>query len=257
MLSICFVWFVSSIAAQELETFERADSVYEGLRSLPWSEKELDAIAEVLPGKFYKFTDASEERFKSEAPKHRIIHLATHAIIDDKAPLYSKLIFAKNPKGREDGLLHTYELYNMRLNADLAVLSACNTGSGMLVRGEGVISLARGFLYAGCPSIVMSLWSIDDKSTSLLMRNFYEGLSQGLTKDEALRESKLKMINSGDPVMSNPYYWAGFVTIGDTRPIRIENPGRPDWWIYILAGIIIVLAGLATRFRKKFLKLSR
>ncbi|MBX7152751.1 CHAT domain-containing protein [bacterium] len=241
-----------SVKAQDSDVFERADSVYEGLRPLPWSEKELDAISEVIAGKFYKFSEATEERFKSEAPKHRIIHLATHTIIDDKEPLYSKLVFAKSPNDKEDGLLHTYELYNMQLNADLAVLSACNTGSGKLVRGEGVMSLARGFFYAGCPSIVMSLWAIDDRSTSVLMHNFYERLSEGLSKDEALREAKLAMINSGDPVMSNPYYWAGFVAIGDTHPIQIEKPSQM-YWVFVVPSVVI-LAGFFIVFRKKFIQ---
>ncbi len=115
----------------------------------------------------------------------------------------------------------------MQLKANLAVLSACNTGSGKLSRGEGIMSLARGFMYAGCPSVITSLWSVDDKSTAVIMKHFYEGLSKGLSKDDALRASKLSYLKNADEIKSNPFYWAGFVLIGNPDAIHLKQ-GEPE-----------------------------
>jgi CHAT domain-containing protein len=196
------------------------------LRDLPWAEKELKSAASVVRSELYLRGDATEDAFKTNAGRFGIIHLATHVILDDKEPLYSKFVFTKNPASGEDGYLHLYELYNLRLRANMAVLSACQTGIGKNIKGEGMMSLARGFAYAGCPSVVMSLWSIDDKATSMVVSGFYNGLAQGKSKDIALRDAKLALINSRDPILSNPYYWAGLVVIGNTEPLVISPIGK-------------------------------
>jgi CHAT domain-containing protein len=115
----------------------------------------------------------------------------------------------------EDGLLQVYEIFNLKLNADLVVLSACKSGLGKKVRGEGLIGLTRAFMYAGAPSVVVSLWSVVDRSTASLMVKFYETLNQAGDKAEALRQAKLKMIQN--PLYAHPYYWAPFVLIGSAN----------------------------------------
>jgi CHAT domain-containing protein/Tfp pilus assembly protein PilF len=202
-----------------------------------------------VKGKSYCHRYATEEAFKNRAPEAGIIHLATHAIVDDRNPLYSKLVFANDESSREDGFLNTYELYNIRLNADLVVLSACNTGYGKLVRGEGIMSLARGFMYAGCPSIVMSLWPVDDLSTKRLMDHFYQGLASGLRKDEALRRAKIEYINEADNVKSNPFYWAGFVSIGS--PDSVNLPSKINYTLWIIAFVVLVIATTLVYQKKK------
>ncbi|KAB2879980.1 CHAT domain-containing protein [bacterium] len=218
------------------------------LRDLPWAEKELTNASGLVQSDLYVGRNATEDAFKQNAGRFGIIHLATHVILDDKEPLYSKFVFSKNPESEEDGFLHLYELYYMRLHANMAVLSACYTGTGKSVKGEGMMSLARGFVYAGCPSVVMSLWAIDDKSTSVIVNKFYEGLAQGSSKDAALRDAKLFFINSRDPVLSNPYYWAGLVTIGDTKPLKLTPPGDDGgYWFFSLVAVIFVVTFLTLR----------
>lgn len=210
------------------------------LRDLPWSEKELKGVSEIVQSDLYLRSDATEDAFKQNAGRFGIIHLATHVILDDKEPLYSKFVFFKNPDSNEDGFLHLYELYTMRLHANMAVLSACRTGIGKSVKGEGMMSLARGFAYAGCPSVVMSLWAIDDKATSIVVNKFYEGLAQGRSKDAALRDAKLSLINSRDPVLSNPYYWAGLVVVGNTDSLPLTPPGDDGgYWFFGFVAVIL------------------
>lgn len=212
------------------------------LRDLPWAEKELQSIASVVKSELYLRGDATEAAFKKNAGRFGIIHLAQHVILDDKEPLYSKFIFSDSPGSGEDGYLHLYELYNLRLRANMVVLSACQTGIGKNIKGEGMMSLARGFTYSGCPSVVMSLWSIDDKATSVIITDFYRKLAQGKTKDVALRDAKLNMIQSGDPVLSNPYYWSGLVVIGSTESLEIPPPENfISYRIYATAVIVSIL----------------
>jgi CHAT domain-containing protein len=202
------------------------DSLRGSLIPLNWAEKEVTSISDLMNGEAYCYRRASEKMFKERAPKAGILHIATHAVVNDVNPLFSKLIFSPEPASGEDGFLNTYELYNMKLNAQLVVLSACNTGYGTLVRGEGIMSLARGFMYAGCPAIIMSLWPVDDQSTSLLMQKFYEGLKKGQNKDEALRNAKLDFLKNADEVKANPFYWSGMIFVGDMNPLPTDQKGK-------------------------------
>ena len=143
---------------------------------LKYTTDEIRNASSFFDGMTFTGSQATESSFKRHGGEFQILHLAMHAIIDEENPLQSKLIFTQDQDTLEDGFLNAYELYNMRLTAEMAVLSACNTGFGKLVRGEGVLSLGRAFAYAGCPSIVMSLWPAQDKATADIMRYFYQGL---------------------------------------------------------------------------------
>ena len=215
---------------------------------LKWSEKEVRDINRILSGKIFIHQDASESNFKQYARDANIIHLATHVLIDDNAPLYSRFLFSTANDTLEDGLLHTHELYNMHLNASLAVLSACNTGTGKMVRGEGIMSLARGFMYENCPNVLVSLWPVDDKTTAEIMQLFYAGLKQGLNKDNALREAKLTYLKNADEVKSNPFYWANFILIGDANPIHFKH--KPNFIVLSFIALVIIFS-LAIVFRNK------
>ncbi len=193
------------------------------LEKLPMAEKEIANSARIWNGKSMLNADATEENFKKMAANAGIIHIASHTIIDDNDPMNSKLVFSPGADTLEDGLLHTYELYNMELNAQLACLSACNTGFGQLKGGEGVVSLAKGFFYAGVPNVLMSLWSVPDNSTSEIMTTFYEELKKGEGKSDALRNAKLAYLASADENSSDPYYWAAFTMIGDNEPIETDT----------------------------------
>ena len=191
----------------------------EKLYPLKGIKKEAEAISKLVGGHKYLDKDASEENFKKIAADYDILHLAMHTLIDDYDPMYSKMAFEQSNNGLEDGFLNTYELYNMKLNSRMAVLSSCNSGAGKLHRGEGVISLARGFIYAGCPSIVMTLWTVEDMSGVKLMKSFYGYLKKGNNKSKALQQSKIDFIENADQLKAHPYFWAGYVIIGNNQPL--------------------------------------
>ncbi len=218
---------------------------------LRWNQQEVERIGEYLPGTSYTQNEAVEHRFKEEAGRYNIVHLAMHALVDDQNPMYSRLVFNQDTADTlEDGSLYAYELYNMEIPADLAVLSACETGYGKLERGEGIMSLARAFAYAGCPSIVMSHWLVDDKASAQLMDHFYRYLSEGLPKDEALRQAKLAYLETASVQKAHPFFWSNFVMVGNNEPII--PPTAPIKQIFYVVGallLLFVLVGIAYRFR--------
>ena len=225
-----------------------------GLSPLPAVEKEVEYISKFVTSDIFKDEFAQEKDFKELASDYDILHLAMHTILNDTLPMYSRLAFAKPTKNSDDdGWLNTSEIYNMQLRARMAVLSACNTGSGKLQKGEGVMSLARGFLYAGCPSIIMTLWEVEDESGALVMKDFYRMLSQGKSKDEALRLAKLSHIKSADPLKAHPHYWLGYVAVGNSEPLFAS---KDLYFILALFGIIILIFIDQTYRKKKKAKID-
>ena len=149
--------------------------------------------------------------------------------------------------------LHAYEIYNMELEAELTVLSACNTGSGKMVRGEGIMSLSRAFLYAGCPNVVFSLWQADDLATKEIMSAFYKQMSEQTGKDKALRNAKLEFLKNASQEQGHPFHWATFVLVGNDEPVSLDNSLSGQW----LLGIALLLgSGLFFFFRKRKQKAS-
>lgn len=223
----------------------------EYLKPIPGVIEEVKGITKYIKGKLFINYDAIENNFKSVIRKNRILHLAMHTIIDEEDPMYSSLAFTINADSVEDGFLNTYEIYNLKFNSPLTVLSACKTGFGKLERGEGIMSLARGFFYAGCPSIVMTLWSVEDISSSQLMPLFYKYLSKGKSKPHALRLAKLEYLKNADPLKAHPFFWAGYVNIGDPSAIR----GNNFYW-YILILVCAILGILILIRKRKIFKSS-
>jgi CHAT domain-containing protein len=160
--------------------------------------------------------DADEKSFKVLAPTYATIHLATHGVLDNRDPLYSHLLLTKTEGDVEnDGSLEAREIMTMRLNADLVVLSACETGSGRISPGEGVIGMSWAFFVAGTRSMIVSQWRVNSTSTSQLMKNFYKSLARQQNrgnKSTALREASVRLLK--DPSYRHPFYWAGFVLVG-------------------------------------------
>ena len=161
------------------------------------------------------------------------LHLAMHALTEDAHPLQSKLIFSQTNDTLEDNFLNVYEIYGLDLNAELAVLSACNTGYGTLVRGEGPASLAQAFAYAGCPSVVMSKWRADDAASSTLMIAFFNYLKEGMSKSAALQQAQADYLAAADPAHAHPYFWSNFSVIGSNKPLQTE-PSNGWWWLLLL-----------------------
>ena len=219
---------------------EASTRYHELLTPLRFNRREANNIKQYLSGVAYLDQAAVEKRFKQEAHRYRVIHLAMHALADDQQPMNSQLVFSQHSTDSlEDNRLHAYELYDMKLSADLAVLSACETGYGKLEQGEGIMSLARAFAYAGCPSIVMSHWLVDDAASAELMDVFYNYLSDGMPKDEALQQAKLAYLASATAQRAHPFFWSNFVLVGDATPLaNMANDGK---WLYVGGGVLMLL----------------
>jgi len=225
---------------------------------LPNSEKEVESIAKLVKGKqnkTYTKKQAEETRIKKEAKDFRILHFATHFVANDQQSIYSKLVLSKDEKNLNDGFLYTYEVFNLPLNAELAVLSACNTALGKLSKGEGFIGISRAFLYAGVPSLVLSLWSVEDESTSEIMTNFYSNLNDRMNKNQALRMAKLDFINQNrENEQCDPFYWAPFILVGNTNPIEFgeaeSSISKYILLIFLLFVFVLGLFFLRRRFHK-------
>ncbi len=188
------------------------------LLPLPYSEKEVTDIMQLFEGDMFDKNgllgkNATEQAFKALAKNYKYIHIATHGIINDKHPELSGLAFFSEKKNSNaDGVLFIDEIYNLQLAADLVVLSACETGIGKLSKGEGVLSLTRGFLYNNVSNLVYSLWKIDDKSTYVLMTSFYKSLLKGNSYSRALQLAQLSLI--ANEATAFPANWAAFSLIG-------------------------------------------
>lgn len=191
------------------------------LGPLPSTRREVETIAKVFRGEatIYVGAEATEERAKSLPKDARLVHFACHAFVDERFPLDSALVLSipeKAVPGQENGLLRAWEVMErVRLDANLVTLSACETGLGKVLGGDGIVGLVQAFQYAGARSVLASLWKVGDESTAELMRRFYANLKKGKTKDEALRLAQVALIR--DPLHSHPFHWAAFELIGDWR----------------------------------------
>jgi CHAT domain-containing protein len=180
------------------------------LDPLPEAEKEAIEIASLFKTKAIIGKDATKVNILQQISKARIIHLATHGQVDDNQALESWIALA--PSGKDNGLLTAAEIFDLKLNAELLVLSACETGRGR-VTGDGVIGLSRSLIYAGVPSVIVSLWTVPDDSTKLLMTEFYKNLQQNPDKAQALRQAMLKTSQE----YPRPLQWAAFTLIGEAE----------------------------------------
>lgn len=195
---------------------------------LPFSKEEVRRIGKIFrPGKVMILLGprATEKRLKScpNLTDYRCLHFATHGIINETHPEFSGLLFSRNYDAHEDGFLRLPEIFELKIKPDLVVLSACRSAQGKIRRGDGLQNMARAFIYAGAPSVVASLWNVDDRSTAEFMEIFYHFLIEAQqAKDVALKNAKLEMIKKNQ--YAHPYYWALFILIGDPggRYVRRE-----------------------------------
>ena len=194
----------------------------EGFRRLPFSLEEAESIYSMANGKgamkALGFRANKPTALSAEMKQYRIIHFATHGILNSEHPELSGLVLSLvDARGApQNGFVRLFDIYNMDLNAELVVLSGCQTGLGKQMRGEGLIGLTRGFMYAGAARVIASLWRVDDAATAELMKKFYEGvLTRGEQPAPALRRAQTWMRRQ--KLWSSPYYWAGFVLQGDWK----------------------------------------
>jgi len=218
---------------------ENADSsgpiaMRRALGPLPYAAEEVKNAGKLLRGKTWIDAEATKANFLAHAPECGILHIAAHGILNEENPMQSYLAFDKTNPDAENRLFAS-ELYTLELRAQLAVLSACNTGSGKIAAGEGNMSVARAIAYAGCPTLVSNLWSADDRASAKLSQLFYEALKTGATIDEALHRAKLAYFKASESANAIPAYWANLVVIGQCD--ALFEPPTP-WW-KIAAGLLI------------------
>jgi len=221
------------------------NSAYRGktrpaLGHVPFTKIEAQLIEKLFGqrmARLYTDTEATETNVRAESGKARprYLHFAAHGILNEREPRFSGLVLSMGSGALDDGFLEMREIFDLKFNADLVVLSACQSGLGKMVRGEGILGLTRAFMYAGSPSVIVSLWPVSDRSTCLLMQRFYRELLSGQKKSVALRKAKLWLMKSGGmdeaeattrgvvlPRREGPqkspyahaYHWAPFVLIG-------------------------------------------
>ncbi len=223
------------------------------LTNLTNTQNEIKSLKDYFNVKAFLGKRATEKSFKNNAADYKVLHLAMHTIINNENPLYSKLIFFKSENDTlEDGMLNASELINMELHAEMAVLSACNTGSGKMQKGEGIMSLSRDFFYAGVPGIIMTAWAVEDRAGIKLMDYFYKYIAQGKARNEALRLAKIDYLDNCDKLTSHPHYWAAYLNVGDIRPIEKFGKRTNPFSLHGAAATVLTIALLLIlRSRKK------
>lgn len=207
--------FFSKLSASEQRAFTPDGEI---ITPLPGTAKELEAIGAVfrqkgIPVTMHTYEKAREAQIKTtDTRSYRYLHIATHGFVNETNPDLSGLLFYPDTSSTEDGVLASGEVYSLKLNADLVVLSACQTGMGKITYGEGILGLSQAFLYAGAKNLMVSLWKVDDQATAQLMTNFYKNHLQPHSFNVALRQAKLQLINSD--AYAHPYFWSAFLLMG-------------------------------------------
>jgi len=191
-----------------------------GWTELPHSGPEVYYAARRWKGAYFVGAEASKSAFLSQADQYKILHLSTHGAVDSRSGDYSYLAFSASPGSGDDSRLFVREIYTLALNADLVILSACETAVGELQKGEGIINLSRAFASAGAKSIITSLWVVNDAASEKLIGYFHEQLRAGKPKDEAMQQAKLRYMQQQPGEKSHPFFWAGFVGVGDVGGIK-------------------------------------
>ncbi|WP_298512546.1 CHAT domain-containing protein [uncultured Kordia sp.] len=220
---------------------------------LKGAKKEAKVISKLFPSETYIGDHISKKYFLDTAPKAGILHLAMHAEINNEEPGLSRLLFNKNSQTDDD--LYLEEFYALQLQADLAVLSACNTGLGKESAGRNLESFQRAFTFSGVPATVVSLWEVPDQSTSEIMESFYTYLKDGNTKSKALQKAKLNYLKKHKGTkLEQPYYWTGFILYGDESSISIPATSHTIW--YVLIVVLIVFTVVIFRKRLQYNSIS-
>lgn len=218
---------VRSVAGDASEAVERppTPTAYDhytergfSLVRLPFTREEVLSIGRLFPAsqrRLYLGESATEDAIHSEnLGQYRYVHFATHGYLDESAPGRSGILFSRLPGSQAPGVLQAGEIMRLKMHADLVTLSACSTGLGEMVNGEGLLGLTRAFFYAGAHNMAVSLWNVSDSATPGLMRSFYVNLKRGQSKDEALRKAKLSLLHGANPAWRHPYFWGAFILVG-------------------------------------------
>ena len=214
------------------------------------NQPEIENVSALFNSKIFLGKAATKKAFQNTADKASILHLSMHAFANDQQPALSGLVFTQeNNSSPDSSILYAYELYNMNLDAQLAILSGCETGIGYLAKGEGIMSLGRAFKYAGCKEITMSLWKVNDKVTAEIVELYSKNLKEGMDKAKALQKAKIDYLESTVPIQQHPYFWSSFILQGDDTPIHQNSIDKK--WIYGIAFCLIVILTIILLKRRK------
>jgi CHAT domain-containing protein len=215
------------------------------LGDLPNVGEELQRLRRRFPnGRFALDAEATETLFDAHVGEARLVHLASHTLVNPQLPLYSRVVLSDDPNADDDGTLYLYELQDRALDADLVTLSGCGTARGRRRVGEGMMGLQYAFRAAGAHATLATLWPVDDAASAALMDRFYGHLRRGLPKDEALRQAQLDYLAAHDGRAASPFFWAAPVLYGSTEPVSFA-PAGPSLARWAPLGLLLVLAGVA------------
>jgi len=222
----------------------------DNLAELTGAKKELKNLADYYYGDYYEGQEANESLFKSKSKSaYAIIHFAMHGLLDEQVPELSSLAFSETADTTEDNFLTAHEIARLPQRSQLVVLSACETAKGKLQVGEGVMSLAQHFLYAGATAVVATRWQVNDQTTAFIMQNFYKYLYEGKTINAALRDAQLDYLTQAKGYAAHPFYWSPFINVGDTN--KTVYIAAKSWAIkYYLIGAGALLLGLGIVWRR-------
>ncbi len=216
-----------------------------GLGPLKYNKEEVENIRKTIGGKTLIGPHATRNRFLELVTGSQIIHLATHGKSNDNQGDYSYIAFSQSPDSMTSRFLYVKDFFNVRVPAELVVLSACETGLGEIKRGEGIVSIGKGFSYAGARSLVTTLWRVNDNTTARFMPLFYKNLKKSLPKDEALWQAKKTFIQTNRD--AHPFFWAGYIAFGDMQSIDFQS----NFSIYWYLGIGLLILAALTFLRKR------
>lgn len=222
----------------------------DGYGPLRFSKEEINFIANHFDATVLEDHMATKSQFMKKLGEldYSIIHFATHAKAHDEHPRKAKIAFTPIADSTEENDFLTFpEIFNLRLQADMVVLSACETGLGEFQKGEGIMSLSRAFAYAGAKSVIPTLWSVDDRSTSTLMQIFYEQLDQGKDKSTAMREAKMQYLAANTDRQAHPFFWAGPIVIGNDAPIHMNS----QRWMWGAVSIVLIFLIIWMGYRRQ------
>ncbi|MBX7153309.1 CHAT domain-containing protein, partial [bacterium] len=198
---------------------------------------------------YFENERSTKDRLTAKGGEYKILEFATHALVSDAEPLYSKIALWNTIDSiRSDEWLYVHEVYNLKLDADLVSLSGCKTGLGTLTSGEGFIGFNQAFSFAGAASLLMSFWPAEDEATSSVLNIFYENLNKGFSRAEALRRAKLHYLETAHELKRSPHYWASFTLWGNPKPIHF-NPSMMWLWIGFGCGLLITIS-VMFRFKR-------
>ncbi|MFC0875285.1 CHAT domain-containing protein [Saccharicrinis sp. FJH2] len=221
----------------------KIDRAYLHLLPQPFTVALSGKISKLFDGNSFPYEQSTVREFREKASGNKIIHIGTHAESNNVSPVYSRLIFAKDKDpGLQENSLFAYEIYGTDMNSNLTLLTACETGKPQYKPGEGMVSLAHAFLYAGSESLLISLWNQDEKTGMDITDYFVKSLAKGLPKDRALREAKLKYLEKTNNRTLSPQYWAGMVIIGNSEPVAgLKSYHQLLWGVFGSAFAILLI----------------